>query len=400
MLRKSSSVTDWGTFASNAVVSGNTNALRDTLDNYDSVKEFFKIENEAMIIAASMAYFGMDTVESVPTENKIPRKLEKASKEEQREWLHGHISNMLDKYVMDGVADIEKVREEMQNARNPQVLPCRNPVCTRTFVYPKCRVKHEKKIHDLEFVEMEVNHEESTKPSIKKKEDNVFNYGCLHLSLGLLLHNADDSVKEGDGERLMRVWKFLTFLYRSHGNHKYALAGLRLMASRLALLTPQKAHQLTWNRFANKQGGQGKCISRDLRLEHINQISKQAIRGIGAPNVSPESIQSVTQSTGPLEKLLVKSSQDLGLTKRQTHHTNKTRQEVFTTVLKQIHAKARMFNFVPGRKFDAFPQIKRNIYESLDKKKLHRWINKHKKSWHRQNRNYYRRDALSRSRVL
>lgn len=52
-----------------------------------------------------------------------------------------------------------------------------------------------------------------------------FNYGCLHLSLGLLLHNADDSVKEGDGERLMRVWKFLTFVFRSHGKHKYALGG-------------------------------------------------------------------------------------------------------------------------------------------------------------------------------
>ena len=65
----------------------------------------------------------------------------------------------------------------------------------------------------------------------------------------------------------MRVWKFLTFVFRSHGKHKYALAGLRLMASRLALLTPRQAHRLTWNRFANKQGGVGKCISRDPRLE-------------------------------------------------------------------------------------------------------------------------------------
>ena len=62
------------------------------------------------------------------------------------------------------------------------------------------------------------------------------------------------------------------------------------MASRLALLTPRQAHRLTWNRFANKQGGVAKCISRDLRLEQINQVSKQAIRGIGAPNVTPDSI--------------------------------------------------------------------------------------------------------------
>lgn len=78
----------------------------------------------------------------------------------------------------------------------------------------------------------------------------------------------------------MRVWKFLTFVFQSHEKHKYALAGLHLMALRLALLTPHQAQRLMWNRFANKQGGVGKCISRDLRLEQIHQVSKQAIRGI------------------------------------------------------------------------------------------------------------------------
>ena len=29
---------DCGTFASNAVISGNTNALKDVIDNYDKVK--------------------------------------------------------------------------------------------------------------------------------------------------------------------------------------------------------------------------------------------------------------------------------------------------------------------------------------------------------------------------
>lgn len=97
------------------MVSGNTNALRDTLDNYDAVKEFFKLENEAMIVEATMRYFGMDTVDSSPTENKIPRNLQKSSKEEKRKWLHGHISSMLDEYVMDGVSDIERARDEMEH---------------------------------------------------------------------------------------------------------------------------------------------------------------------------------------------------------------------------------------------------------------------------------------------
>ena len=126
---------------------------------------------------------------------------------------------MLDEYVMDGVSDIERSRDEMGHVGIRLVLPCRFSGCTRTFVYAKCRVNHEKKIHDLEVTEEkqgETNDDTKKSELSESKEDNVFNYGCLHLSLGLLLHNADDSVKEGDGERLMRVWKFLTFVFRSH----------------------------------------------------------------------------------------------------------------------------------------------------------------------------------------
>ena len=62
-------------------------------------------------------------------------------------------------------------------------------------------------------------------------EEHIVNYGCLHLSLGLLVRDAEDAVKEGDGHRLISVCKFLTFLYRLKGGNKYALAGLRLQAS-------------------------------------------------------------------------------------------------------------------------------------------------------------------------
>lgn len=161
-------------FVSNAVVSGNTNALRDTLDNYNAVKEFFKLENEAMIVAATMRYFGTDTVESSPTENKIP------SNEEKRKWLHGHISSMLDEYVMDGVSDVERARDEMGHIGIRPLLPCRFSGRTWTFVYPKCRVNHEKKIHDLEVTEekQDETSDETKKSELSEsKDDKVFNYG-------------------------------------------------------------------------------------------------------------------------------------------------------------------------------------------------------------------------------
>ena len=140
-------------FASNAVVSGNTNALRDTLDNYDAIKEFFKVENDAMVVEATMKYLRMSTVDSLVAENKIPRNLQKSSNEEKRKWLHGHIGRMLDEYVMDGMSDIKGARDEMGHFGIRPVLPCRFSGCTQTFVCTKRCVNHEKKIHDLEVTE-------------------------------------------------------------------------------------------------------------------------------------------------------------------------------------------------------------------------------------------------------
>lgn len=98
---------DWGTYASNAVVSGNGNGLLNVMDHYDKVKEFFAINLGAFITAASLRHFGMDSVMSKPTENNIPDAVRKGSNLEKRQWLHTEVSSMLDKYVMDSVIDLQ-----------------------------------------------------------------------------------------------------------------------------------------------------------------------------------------------------------------------------------------------------------------------------------------------------
>ena len=100
----------------------------------------------------------------------------------------------------------------------------------------KCLLIHELNVHGLKLnsIDNTTQHSESTEESIEKSRDDgdgIDDYGCLTLSLGLLLRDADDAGKEGDGERLSRIWKFVTFLYRVGGNDKYAVAGLRLTAS-------------------------------------------------------------------------------------------------------------------------------------------------------------------------
>lgn len=384
---------DWGTYASNAVVSGNSNGLLNVVDNYDKVKEFFAINLDAFIIAASLKYFGMDNIDSQPTINSFEPALKSATKTDKRKWLHEQISNLLDKFVMDGVSDLQSIHNELATPPPPRTEHCcRQPSCDKKFVYVKCLLRHELQVHGLELPSPVIAPEHSV--DNKEKEnvdaDEIYEYRCLTLSLGLLLRDADDAVKEGDGERLSRVWKFLTFLYRVGGNNKYALAGLRLTASHLALLSPRQSHQLKWNRTAAAESGPGKRISRDLMVENNNLTAKGEIKALGFPNINNESIIKATRSTGPLQKILKMSNDDLGLSKRHTHHANKTRQDVFNRVLNQVHKQAAVFAYSPGRQYASFPGLK-PIFKSINRKQLHSWIKRHKTKWHRQNRNFYRK---------
>lgn len=42
--------------------------------------------------------------------------------------------------------------------------------------------------------------------------DTVYSYACETLSLGLLYSELRDAIKEGDGNRVMLVWKFLLLI--------------------------------------------------------------------------------------------------------------------------------------------------------------------------------------------
>ena len=223
----------------------------------------------------------------------------------------------------------------------------------------------------------------NSKHDQQTNKDGKYEYGCLTLSLGLLLRDADDAVKEGDGKRITRVWKFLTFLYRHGGNNKYALAGLRLTACHMALLTPQQSHLLKWNRFSARSSGPGKRISRDLRLEQNNLVSKNEIKALGFPNINNNSITVTTRSSGPLENMLKRSNAELGITKRRSHHSCKTRKDVFNRVLNKVHKEAAVFNYSPGRHYVKFPNL-RPIFKSLDRKKLYEWIMQYKTKWTKQ----------------
>lgn len=102
---------------------------------------------------------------------------------------------MLEMYVTDSMVTLEEHRHMADD---------RNHNCQRSYKYNKCKVCHKQKCHNL-FTDDELTSEKDEKTSADS-EDHNFNYAGHHLSLGLLLCNAEDSVKVGDGDRHMIVW--------------------------------------------------------------------------------------------------------------------------------------------------------------------------------------------------
>ena len=94
----------------------------------------------------------------------------------------------------------------------------------------------------------------------------------------MLLYNFDDAIKEGDGDRILRCWKFMLLIFRAYKHTNYAFAALQLFFYTSCILSERMSHLLVWNRTVNNHGGKGRNISLDLRLEHLNNLLKEMLR--------------------------------------------------------------------------------------------------------------------------
>ena len=380
MHSKKEAVGDNGTFYSNAINSGNTNTLTDVCDNYQKVKEFFKIENEAFLVSAFLNQEGFKDKDDADLEKIIPENI-KGDIKAMRRWFHSRIHKLLNELVMPGLEELPQKR----NANPLTIYKCRAEGCEKCFSYTQIRDLHEETYHSMHTVA----NEECKSEELTKTSDDLFEYSCSHLGLGLLLHDADDAIKEGDGARLVRIWDFLIYVFRINGNTKYALVSLRLKAARLALLSPQRAHQLIWNRFVNTSGQIGRNISRDLRLEHINKVMKMLIKSQGFQNITDENVTEISKSVNAMENLVKSHLVDADILKKSGHHCNKHQLDMFASIFKEVHDRARNFEHTPGRTLTAFPNFNRNLFTRIDTGSLFKWIMKHRTKWNNQNLRYY-----------
>ena len=90
-----------------------------------------------------------------------------------------------------------------------------------------------------------------SQPCTQQGHDGVHTNSCE--SLGLFLE-FEDAVREGDGERVMRVE---ILLFKASNRTNYLIEALMLLAQYHLILPPCLAEQLEWSRFINVHGLQG-----------------------------------------------------------------------------------------------------------------------------------------------
>ncbi|XP_066926797.1 proteoglycan 4-like [Clytia hemisphaerica] len=224
---------------------------------------------------------------------------------------------------------------------------------------------------------------ENQKANKESKDDSLLKYSCSLMTWGLCLLNADDAVREGDGNRLMNVYEMFQLLFRMMGNRKYSYSLLRLKACRLALLTPKMAHQLIWNRFFNRNGGVGMNISRDLRLEHINRFMKEMIKSQGMQNISDANVYKISKAYQGIREICDSMLQNVDVLQSSGHHSNTHKNEMFESVLKEF-GDNNNFSSEPNKTLTTqFKKLQQNRFKNLET--MVPWIKGHVRDWDVQN---------------
>ena len=245
------------------------------------------------------------------------------------------------------------------------------------LVFTNIISSHEKNLHPNFSVKIvqEREVEEET-----PQEDFLYNYHRAKLAFGLVLLEFDDALKEGDGDRLHDLHKFILLLSKANGKTKYAYAVLLYQVKIEAILSEEEARDLKWNRTFNKYGLPGRNIPLDLRTEQFNKDVKTMWRALGA-NIDETNEERVANTVEPMEHIRDAIRRDCGLEETPGYRSSGQPEVAVLQVIQDL-MQVNAFNFELGRDGHAtFPKFPCSLLHELDYRDLHGWMNGLLKTW-------------------
>ena len=242
--------------------------------------------------------------------------------------------------------------------------------------------RHEKDKHpNLDLASTEVTVDRENKES-DEKEDHILNYHKAKLAYGLLLFDFGDAIREGDGGRLLNLYKLALLIYSSHGHNKYAYVTLLFLVRIYAILDESEATSLICNRFCNTVGKMGHNIPLDLRLEHSNNLLKACLKALGA-NVNENSAQRVAAALNGIEMVLDSIDKDCQFSSLSNVRGGKDPKESVMQIVTDLISGDVFSKHNQRDGYTGFSEFNANIIAKLNYAEFYHWIRNKLKEWKR-----------------
>ena len=311
------SVSDKGTLYQLRNVVNRKNVGEDPTKDMNAHEDFFNLVTKSHALAAAMELFGMENLEDSPSAEIVPPSVWMLDRSERKSILATLCNLIADEYVH---------------------------------------------IH------------------AHKSQDFVQEYASKVLGLGLLYEEFVDAIREGDGSRVLRCWKFLFLIFKENGRTNYSIEAFTFLAQHAFLLSPRQSQQLLQSRFINVHGLPGRNVSCDLHMEHLNRLLKTCIATLG-PNKTPAAIVRLGKCIAPLSTTLDAFDSEHTVSSDSGSHKQAKIDKDLKLLSSELYNKAHVFKYSPGRKHSAFPTVTSRLFTNCETdkdKKLGSWM---KEKW-------------------
>lgn len=289
------------------------------LDSFEGSEELFLSVGRAYIVVAALSFFGMASVDDVPTVNRFPPNFSRETEENKTKYFDDVFAKFIDEYLLQ---------------KNFNV--------------------------------------------IGDEEDHVTNYALCFIFLTILILQLKDTAAEADGERNLVNQKLLLSVFKSMGAYsKYALEMFVSIAQIECVLTPRLSEEFKWGFFCNWRGGAGNNIEDDVAQEISNAVSKAVVQRMG-PNKTFQSISKVGKATNGIKEIKEQFDLTAGIHPNSVQHATRDSLKDEREMIADL-VQLDPFRNVPGRCHNSFPDIKRSPMRYLNIAEFHQWLDKHKR---------------------
>ncbi len=217
---------------------------------------------------------------------------------------------------------------------------------------------------------------------VEDSGDGKYNYARVLCHYTALVTEFLDGWSEGDGIRVLRCWKLFLLHFYHDRRTKYACETLRLQFQ-LASLPPHLVSQLTWDRFINTHGGNGRNVPCDLHNEHVNCLFKEIVGHMGA-NFTQEASTEAARAISSLDRMANRFDNQTSIHALPTAHTRKSDEKDLNMVVTEL-LNTKCLQIIENRHHDSFPHMKLNPLSKFNRTEFNLWVQKKMRQYDKYN---------------